>query len=50
MLVQLALNGVEIKASESEIIALGLSIACGESTFDEVARWIEAHATHDQEQ
>ena len=50
MLVQLALNGVEIKASETEIIALGLSVASGESTFDEVARWIEAHATHDQEQ
>lgn len=47
-LVQLALNGVEIEASETEVIALGLSIASGESSLEQVAGWIEGHATHDR--
>ena len=50
MFVQLALNGIEIDASETEVIALGLSVASGESNFGEVASWIEVHATHDRGQ
>lgn len=48
MLVQLALNGVDVEASETELVALGLSIASGESSFERVAGWIEGHAAHDR--
>ena len=47
MLVQLALNGVEIEATEAEVVALGLLVASGEMSFEQVVGWIKAHAVRE---
>lgn len=43
MLVFLAVNGVELFYTQEELISLGLSLAEGKLTCDDVLRWITTH-------
>lgn len=43
MLVFLAANGVELFYTQEELISLGLSLAEGKLTCDDVLRWITTH-------
>lgn len=43
MLVFLALNGVELCYQQGELVSLGLSLAAGELSCDEVLQWIMDH-------
>lgn len=43
MLVFLAINGIELVYTQAELISLGLSVAAGEMTCDQVLRWIMEH-------
>ena len=44
MLVFLALNGIEITCSQSELINVGLSLADGSMKFDELFEWLTNHS------
>jgi death-on-curing protein len=43
MLVFLALNGVELSYRQEELVSLGLSLASGVLSCDEVLQWIMHH-------
>ncbi len=43
MLVFLLMNGVELAYSQAELIELGLSLAAGQRSYEEVLRWIVNH-------
>ena len=43
MLVFLALNGVEIECTQTELIEMGLSLANGTMDADELTVWLSLH-------
>ena len=43
MLVFLALNGVELMYTQTELISFGLSVADGSMSYEQILRWIMAH-------
>lgn len=43
MLVFLSINGVELTYTQKELIDLGLLLAAGKMTYEEVLRWIIRH-------
>lgn len=43
MLVFLSANGVELSYAQEELISLGLSLAAGKLSCDDVLRWIMKH-------
>lgn len=43
MLVFLELNGVEIQCTQQELIDLGLSLATGKVSFENLVEWLIAH-------
>ena len=44
MLSFLEFNGVHLKCTDDELIALGLGIASGSIQYDELLKWIYDHA------
>ena len=43
MLMTLKLNGINLKYTQEELIALGLSIADGRAQYEQVLSWINKH-------
>lgn len=43
MLTFLEVNGIRLEATNDEVAALGIGIASGKTTYDELLSWIRAH-------
>ena len=43
MLVTLALNGITLRYTQEELIALGLDAASGRAGYEEILAWVRAH-------
>ena len=43
MLVFLAINGIDISCSQEDLIKIGLSLADGTMTFEELSAWLSSH-------
>lgn len=43
MLVFLRMNGAELEYTQGELIDLGLSLAAGQRSYEEVLRWVLTH-------
>ena len=44
MLMTLKLNHIELQYSQAELINLGLSVASGQSRYNEILHWIRTHS------
>ena len=44
MLIFLELNGIEIQYTQDELIELGLGIASGQLSSDDILNWLIEHA------
>ncbi|HCS31452.1 MAG TPA: type II toxin-antitoxin system death-on-curing family toxin [Eubacterium sp.] len=43
MLVFLAINGIDISCTQEDLIKIGLSLADGTMTFEELSAWLSSH-------
>ena len=43
MLVFLAINGIDISCTQEDLIKIGLSLADGTMTFEELSVWLSSH-------
>ena len=43
MLMTLRLNGIQLRYTQAELIALGLAAAAGEMKYEEILNWIQRH-------
>lgn len=43
MLVFLAINGIDISCTQEDLIKIGLSLADGTVTFEELSAWLSSH-------